>query len=216
MIILFFFLLLGSCTSKETYSTPEEPVRKYHNLKKLLEDTEHRPDLRVLYLEHHTNILKNNIPAQIDLMEGLLEIGKFQESIDLGKKISKHKMHFFRQGKVYFIQGKNYLGLNDVEKARTYFDKTLRMNNQYYLFYYARMEEFESNFTKSITLYEKALNHGLGKKKYIRHGYTRALNKAILFYKNKDQELYNKYLQTAKTNKYQNARARVIEKSIKI
>ena len=222
MIQIIFSLLRVSCliaflslTACHRDDVVELPIPKYSSAKELLKDTWQRPDLRVAYLKAHPQFWEENPLILLQLSEALYDIGHYQESRSLGFQLLLEDLSFFHRGKNYFTLAQNYQALGNIPKARYYLDKTLTRNNQYYYFYYARLEEFEEIYPKSIELYQKALADK--QKDYILSAYLRTLHKALIFYKNNNSELYHSYLKIIKENPhFPQEKARIIEKSLKL
>lgn len=214
MYYLLMFILLLSC-SKNTKKDIVIPY--YTNTKSLLQDTWKRPDLRVLYLKNNPHFWINTPKKKLKLSEALYDIGYYQESLGLGFQLLLSRLSSSDKGKNHFTLAQNYYALGNIQKSRHYLDKTLSLDNQYYYFYYARLEEYDKNFSKAIDLYQKALTHKRGEKDYIIYAYSRTLNSAVLFNKNKNPVLYKKYIDMIQNNpRLPKSKSRIIEKSLKL
>lgn len=215
-IFLFFTLIISTNTSFSIGTNLVDiSVPEFTDIKKLLKATDERPDLRVKYLQHNPHLWIDNTRTILTLSEALNKIGRYQESLGFGYQLLLSSLSYFNRGKNYFTIAKNHAALQNTSKVLYYMDKAITRNNQYYYFYYARFEEYEQNFPISIELYQKALNHKYGAKDYILAGYSRALNSALIYYKNRDKELYRYYFNIIKNNPHlSQGKARIINNAI--
>ena len=215
-IFLFFILIISTSISFSIDTNLVDiSVPEFTDIKKLLKATDERPDLRVKYLQQNPHLWIDDPRTMLTLSESLNKIGRFQESLGLGYHLLLSSLSYFHRGKNYFTIAKNHAGLQNTSKVRYYMDKAITRNNQYYYFYYARFEEYEQNFPISIEYYQKALNHKYGAKDYILAGYSRALNSALIYYKNRDKELYRYYYNLIKNNPHlPQGKARIINNAI--
>ncbi len=159
-----------------------------------------RPDLTVEYFTVNTT---TNDKDKLLFAESLHKVGRYYESLGISYQLLLSKMSYYDRGKNYFNLAQNYAEIGKIDKAREYFQKAITRNNQYYFYKYAQFEEYQKNFTESIPLYQKALNHKYGEKDYIVNAYIRAVNSALIHYKNRDKSLYNHYLSLINTPRTQ-------------
>ena len=214
-IICVFYILTVLTTDNFTIDTNIVIIPKFTDIKILLKATDERPDLRVQYLQYNPHLWMNNPRTTLTLSEALYKIGRYQESLAFGHYLLLKPLSYFNKGKNYFTIAKNYIALKNTNQAHYYLHKAITRNNQYYYFYYARFEEYNGNFLLAIELYQKSLNHKFGEKDYILAAYSRVLNNTLIYYKNRDKELYNYYMNLIKENpRLPQGKARIIEKAI--
>ncbi|MGL4389148.1 MAG: hypothetical protein ACRCTJ_07135 [Brevinema sp.] len=171
-----------------------------------------RPDLAVKILEKNPQLWINNPTMSYYFAKFLHQTGNYFRSNELFFDILKNEKNSYRRNNLYFLIAQNYDFLKNSNKARFYFDK-INIKSYYHLYTYAKFEEYQSNFSKSLTLYEKALLKT--KAPYIIKRYLRTLEKALLYYKKHDPILFKKYLEIAKNHPdFPNLQFIVIKKSI--
>lgn len=155
--------------------------------------------------------------AQLVMSEALHKIGHYEQSLIFGYILLFSELKPRLAARNHFTIAQNYSALKNSTKTRLYLDMSMKSAKQYYYFYYARFEEFEKNYQKSIDLYEKALTHPFPKKDYITKAYSRTLHSALLDYKNKDcvlfQEIFKKILLNPEI---ESTKANIIKKAIKL
>lgn len=198
-----YYLLINfliTCCTVYKYDTIKKDTH-YSNFYHLLKDTKDRPDQSVILLKQNTHLWINDNRKYLKFAELLYDIGEYSQSRHIALELLLKRMNFFDRGKIYFLLAKNYDKLGNIDEARYYLDKTLSRNYYYYLYYYANLEAEQKNFEKSLALYQKAIARNK-KPEYIQIKYAQTLEKALIYYKNKDKELFDKYAQLAEKNRY--------------
>jgi len=212
--ICFLFsslFLLIFCTCSNNHKSIIIP--HYQNYNHLYKDTKHRSDLMVLYLEGNLHLWEKSIYVHSILIQQLVKIGEYSKSLQLSKQLLNKKLNYYQSGKVYINMALSYCALQEYKNAQYYFDKAITRKNEYYYFLYARMEEYQTNYQKSLDLYELALQKKY--KSYIQKAHARTLYKALLYYKKNDTINYQKYLNLSKSLSYvRKSRIKIIENGI--